>query len=345
MDEKKWFLRLALFSFLVAGLPAMAVIGFNYWIDPLWNFPHSHKYNDVQFAFDERQQKTNYINSRPFDYDSLLIGTSRVTYMDATRFKGEKVFNYALSGLHIDEYLPYISYAAEKKGGDFDVIYMELYYNSYNGIPNPNSPPDYYFDKSEGFLYKYKTLFSHSTYERAAANYGYSKDNVYEGARYYTRENVGKTAFVSERMDAKLERYINSVKSEKMVKSFVYSDSYKDKLQALKDAFPDTRFVIFTDPMPYKKQEAILQIPEYREGYIRWYDEMVEVFGEVYSFQGRTPITESNESFFDVSHYTPEIGDEMIEALLAPESSRDILTVVNEANLDGYLSAVQNVYP
>ena len=340
MNEKKWFLQLVLLAFLVAGLPSLAVIGFNYWIDPLWNFAHSHKYNDVQFAFDERQQKTNYLNSRPFDYDNLLIGTSRVTYMDATKFRGEKVFNYALSALHIDEYLPYIRYAAEKKGGDFNVVYMELYYNSYKESGNPNNSPDSYFDKSESFLYKYKTLFSYSTYKRAKENFGYSKGNLYEGARYYTRENVGKTSFASERMDAKLERYINSINKESSINSFVYSDSYKDKLRDIIEAFPDTKFVVFTDPMPLKKQQAILGIPGYREGYVRWYKEMVDIFGEVHSFQGKTSITENNESFFDVSHYLPDVGDKMIEALQDPEGNQDILTVVNADNIDEYLSTL-----
>ena len=35
-------------------LPLLAVAGFNWYIDPLWLFEHSHQYNNIQAGFDER---------------------------------------------------------------------------------------------------------------------------------------------------------------------------------------------------------------------------------------------------------------------------------------------------
>ena len=47
---------------------------FIYYVDPLWLFSSSNKYNDVQVAINERQQKMNHIQFQPFEYDNLLLG-------------------------------------------------------------------------------------------------------------------------------------------------------------------------------------------------------------------------------------------------------------------------------
>jgi len=76
-------------------LPLFVVGGFNYYIDPLWNFAHAHKYNRIQIAFDERQQKTNRLHFSPADYDTLILGSSRTTYMDHSELVGYQAYNYA----------------------------------------------------------------------------------------------------------------------------------------------------------------------------------------------------------------------------------------------------------
>ena len=83
---KKWLLQFVVGGFIVFFLIFGGVVYFNYYIDPLWNFNHKNEWNDFQDGFDERQQKTNYILSHPFQYDSLMIGTSRVTYMNQFEF-------------------------------------------------------------------------------------------------------------------------------------------------------------------------------------------------------------------------------------------------------------------
>src|SRR4051812_12979960 len=116
---KSWLIKLIITSLLVIAPIVGFVMYHNYQIDPLWNFNHANEYNDIQIGFDERQQKTNYVMARPFNYDSLLIGTSRVTYMDQSSFVNDDVFNYSLSEMHIDEYSPYINFAKDKKGSAF----------------------------------------------------------------------------------------------------------------------------------------------------------------------------------------------------------------------------------
>lgn len=339
LNSKQWMKRLLLTSLIVVVLPVSGVIGFNYYIDPLWNFEHKNEYNDYQLGFDERQQKTNYINSREsFDYDSLLIGTSRVTYMDENEFDTEKVFNYSLSSLHIDEYLPYIKYATEKNGDEFDTIYMELYINSYDGnVVNTNQTPSNYINKAEDPFYRFTSLFSYSTLKSSIDNFKASKDNFYNGPRSYNRENVAQTTYPNDRLPALWERFESSFESS-ATKPYVYNEDYKNKLVELKETYPNTRFVIFTDLMPVKRLELILSNQEHRKAYERWYKDMVDVFGTIYSFQSVNATTTDLNNFFDWFHYYPSVGSKMINALEKPKENRDFITVVNKDNLEKYLN-------
>ena len=70
---------------------------FNYTIDPLWTFGSSNRYNNAQPGFDERQLKTNraYFGGLK-QYDALMLGSSRGTYINQHDFKTMKLFNYSI---------------------------------------------------------------------------------------------------------------------------------------------------------------------------------------------------------------------------------------------------------
>ena len=99
---------------LVVGIVG-ALSAFIYYIDPLWLFGTSHEYNDVQVAFNERQQKMNHIYYQPFEYDTLLLGSSRSTYINQHDFEGMDVYNFAVSNISVREYNAFIEIAKEKE--------------------------------------------------------------------------------------------------------------------------------------------------------------------------------------------------------------------------------------
>lgn len=114
----------------VVILSVMSIIGIiavvNYTIDPLRTFSHSNVLNNKQVDFDERQQKTNYLYFVNHDFDSILIGSSRTTYIDQTLFKNEKVFNYAANGMSPYEYDKFISNFIAVTGHSPKKIYIGL---------------------------------------------------------------------------------------------------------------------------------------------------------------------------------------------------------------------------
>ena len=95
-------------AFLVCFFVALP----NYIVDPFWCFQHSILFGRYQTMFDERQQKTNYLAFREVDFDTVILGNSRVTYMDPRNVPG-RAFNYAVSSMQLYEYLPYLQFVAD----------------------------------------------------------------------------------------------------------------------------------------------------------------------------------------------------------------------------------------
>jgi hypothetical protein len=338
MTARTWLIRLLLVSMLFIGLPTGLLMGFNYYIDPLWNFNHANDYNDRQMWFSERQQKTNYINTHPMGYDSLLMGTSRATYINQRFFKESRVYNYSLSALHIDDYKKYIDYASKKNGKPFKTIYIELYINSYNLLQgNTTAAPETFFEQAKKPFYRYTSLFSLDTLEHSIDNYKISKANYYDGPRSYTRSNEVQVDHVT----VEHEKLWPEVKTQISRGWMRYDPDFKAKLQAIKDAYPDTKFVVFTDPVPAQRFDLILAFESHREAYYRFISEIVDVFGEVYSTQGHTAITNDLNNYMDWLHYYPNVAERIVQALENPTEHPDVVRIVNQANKAKYFEQLK----
>lgn len=340
MDKyKSWILKLVIVAVILSPV-VIAPMYFNYYIDPLWNFNHSNEWNDYQVGFDERQQKTNYIIHHPFEYDSLVIGTSRVTYMDQTQFQNNNVYNYSLSDLHIDEYVPYIEFAKKRKRNEFDRIYIELYFGSFSVSTVKFNEPNTYFDIALNPLYRYSTLFSYNTLMYSLENKKYSEANFFEGFRSYNRNNVATTSYINKNIDALMNGYQEFFERKKQ--NIVYDHRYKGKLIQLKMLNPNSQIIIFADPIPKARLRAMINDPEYFSLLKTWYKDMTEVFGQVYSFQLINEYTGNNNYWFDAFHYYPNFGDKMIANLEGREHDEAFMMIVTEDNLEEYFSLLQN---
>jgi hypothetical protein len=97
-------------------LGASAVAGVNAFIDPLWFFTHEHRLNHVQPSFDERAQKTNLLRARPGQFDAVLFGSSRATYINHADFELWRMFNQGVNAMWPQEYRPFLDHFARLNG-------------------------------------------------------------------------------------------------------------------------------------------------------------------------------------------------------------------------------------
>jgi hypothetical protein len=210
MNAKKCLKILILLSIIGIGTTG----GINYLIDPLWNFSHKFSYNSVQSGFNERQQKTNYINFRNIDkYDGVLLGSSRAIYINQTDFVNMNIFNYASSSMHPYEYKGYIDFFKSKKKKKLKYIIIGAdFYNISKPIEVRFEKPKFYIDKTKGLAYRYKMLYNNGVLKKSLfnLNFFYKDHKDHKGRDYYDRNNIRHMYKFSEK--EVLKRYADGLK-------------------------------------------------------------------------------------------------------------------------------------
>ncbi|HNW27071.1 MAG TPA: hypothetical protein PKN50_01235 [Spirochaetota bacterium] len=314
MDKKYWLLTTGLIALILPGI----IMGFNYFMDPLWCFSISHKYNQVQIEINERKQKTNYITYRDFSYRGLLVGSSRSAFISQYAFKGLSVYNYSVNGLRLDELSPFTDYAKKRNGRDFEYIFLGLDFENAARYPLDDSmraATMQNFTETNSLFYRVKTLLSIDT-----ARYSWQNlKNYWHGYwRYYDRNNVEHikkhtreeqigifTQHMTEYADKKKSRYLN----------FVYNEKYKQYLEQYKKENNRSRIVVYLTPTALPVLEIIVAYG-LLDDYFRWISDVVDVFGEVYLFMYPNRINNDYlVNYFDPSHANPQIGEMIVDAI------------------------------
>ena len=82
-------------GFFLLNIFFLSIISaFVYFMDPYWTFSHSHKFNSLQNSTNEREQKSSLLYFQHKQYNALLLGTSRVTFINQNDFKSYLIHFY-----------------------------------------------------------------------------------------------------------------------------------------------------------------------------------------------------------------------------------------------------------
>lgn len=335
----KFTILTAIFLFIIGGI--------NFYIDPLWMFSHRNELNDFQKDFNERQQKTNLIAFSRFDYDGLLLGSSRVTYMDQHDFKKMRVFNYSVSNMSVQEYSSIIEYAKQKNKKDFKAIYIgvDFFKSSINQSNTPLTIAPYVNTTEEPF-YRIKNLLSFSTFRYSIHNAKASYLNEISDLRNYNRENTANAPEMSLEIKQKqTEEKVIKFRNEFYGKSYEYNQNYKNIFMELKQNNPNTTFIIFTTPISAHLFQALVDEGRLID-YERWLTDLVDVFGGVFNFMYPNSVTSNLNNYFDGHHFYPHIGTNIINRMTNPNDPdlpTDFGVWVTQENLNSHLQYVRKV--
>ncbi len=344
MQYKKW-VRLFL-STVLAVITLFAL--FNYTIDPLWTFCHSNRYNNAQPGFNERQLKSNRAYFCGLEqYDALLLGSSRTTYINQHDFKTMNVFNYASVSMYPKEYRGWIEEAKKIKGTPFKTILFGVDFAASNNGPfgqqQINSTPasSHYLDITTSFMYRYKMLFTMDTLNKSIEVIKHSKQL---GTIDYTRDNVKQTIRISDaRKQQALNQQIPLYSNWVYGKKYQYNTKIRHYFEAIKKENPDARFIIFTTPINADLFKILVQSGNL-SGYKRWLTMLVDVFGEVYDFMGINSITIDPMIYADLHHFYPPTGTLIADRVTNIPNSmlpEDFGILVNKQNLKAHLNNIE----
>lgn len=326
---KKW-LKINIFL-LVTFL--MLVGGLNYFMDPLWCFAHSHKFNSFQKGANERQQKTNAIYFTSKQYDTLLLGSSRTAYMNRHSFTGMNVFNFSVSDMRPHEYLPYINFTINDSHQPIRTIILGVDffgYLNYGSQMNDNAPNIIQATKSS--LYRWKILFSYD-----ATNYSIRNlRNYFISAKrsdFYNRDDVKMM----------VKRPVNTIDKQYNVISFTRNEyesqpnpNFKRILKTIKNYYNNKKFIIYTTPVSQPLFQQMIKQGHYQD-YENWLRTLVNIYGTVNHFMYINSITKDYvHHFVDCGHVYPESNSIIARQITAQckGQPRDFGMILTRENIE-----------
>lgn len=302
--------------FFIGSLSIMSIVSvINWYVDPMWIFNHPQPTISIKEVFDERQQKTNLLYFRSFDYEGVMLGSSKMTIVDQTKIKKHKIFNYAVNAMNLEEFNNFIEYAKKKNKKPFKVIILGMDLCS---IEKPQDDNVYDFKKlietTEDPFYKTKMLLSTDILS-------FSKTNVYfnlKESAYSHHFKIYGNQFIaySIKKDPVLVKHkVDTYPKPK--KGIEYNrDWYLNNLKKLKANNPDTNFIILTTPPTAPWFNTLMLQEHTSESYRLWLKDMIEVFGHIYHFAYINAVTKDYpHTYVDPGHYSSDIGELMLNKI------------------------------
>ena len=155
-----------LLAIILVGAGGIAAL--NALIDPLWFFTHAHPLNQIQPGFDERAQKTNWLRARHGQFDAVLFGSSRATYIDQRDFAPWRMFNHAVNAMWPREYQDYLDHFTKVNGRAPDLVVLGVdFFGSLRNLVGKWRAPEIYLQNSGDPRYILGSLLSLELLQRS----------------------------------------------------------------------------------------------------------------------------------------------------------------------------------
>ena len=342
MNDKKFtWIVLIIFSILTIG-----VVGTNFLIDPMWHYAHAHELNDVQKVINEREQKTAELKYEDSAYNTILIGSSRSTYISPKSFSKWKVYNYSVANLSMREYQSMMLYA--KKANDAPVeryvLGVDFFKSSEKEASIAQSIANYEA-KVDSSFYRTKNLFSLDLLDYSIDNIRLSYNNEISEDRLYNRNNMAFAKKLSEKeTQNSTSQKIIRFKKEFYGTNYTYYSRYKEIMQKVMLTSPSSEKIVYTTPISTELFKALVET-DLLDEYELWLRDLVEVFGGVWNFMYPNSITNNIMNYFDGHHFYPEVGDQIAKRISSPNDQsipNDFGVYVTKENIDEHIEYIKN---
>lgn len=333
-----WSIIFFLPTFILIICPAIYI----FLVDPLWQWDHPWHLTRWHRPFNERTQKTNYLASHKVNIDTLIVGSSRSSYIDPKWLGTGNGFNYAVSSGKPSEFAAYISYVKKRSRIPLKLVVIESSFGHALTVDTTFEEPQKYIDDAEDWIKKYKNLFSRDTYKlaknsRRSPLYNYY---LYEGGALHSYrypyieypDSVAKEKAVSSQVDSYRKNVYNRA----------YDELFAEHLSDIHEALDGADFIVYTTPVSKPMMQLLYDMGR-MEAYERWLRELVAEFGIVYHFMYPNEITMDLNSFNDAHHPTKDTSEEIVKMIMESHSNNATLgmnkacVILHHDNIEQYI--------
>ena len=305
MPYKDWFYK----TLTTLSIILLLVIAVNYLNDPLWVSDRVNFLNKEQQGFNERQQKTNKLFFTEKKYDSVMLGNSKVTYINQNHFKNAKLFNYALSDMRVFEFDDYINFFKEKMG-QAKYIILGIDFSSCLEREVKIQKPEFYIQNSKSNFYQYKQLLSYDTLLYSFRNFlkiFSSKKTIYDRNNVKIKQNYK----MIDDFEIDLKEWEEDAKKDYQLAK--YNKNFEKNFSKIRLNNPKSKIItiFLPDFMPkflfYDKSKAI---------YNSCVKDAEKYSDLVFNFMKFNKITIDPNNYYYGSHFKPEIGKWIMDSVI-----------------------------
>lgn len=297
---------------LVFALVCAAAFAVNHTIDPLW-FYEGNTITHRNFGFDERKSKLNQFLRNPANYDCLIFGSSRATWMPASALQPHRCFNLAFSAGQPEEFILFAEYLRDL---GFQPSYVFVGVDGFifqNGDRDPLSVPEYVKSKT----LPPSPIVSYLSIDTLSMSLRVIRD-LMNSPGYYD-QNFEKT--ISAR--APVFRPKESLAGEGLVRtdaeqrrSAGFSPANAVLYGRLVEVFPQARAIGYVPPISawhIAELDSSGQLNEYLDALY----EAAQYFERFVDFSIPSAITARTDTTYDGSHYSPAVNRELARVLMS----------------------------
>lgn len=320
--------------------------GINYWIDPLWQYDHANAFNKIQKVTNEREQKISKMHYGRHDYDTLLVGSSRSTYIHPSAFEDWDVFNFSVANLSIREVYSFMLYS-QTQLPDLEryLVGVDFFKSSEQEAGTAKALTNYE-KKIDKPFYRTRNLLSLDSLDISLQNFVKSAKGTVDEDRLYNRNGEAfarklTKEEVEESTSLKIERF----EEEFYGSNYTYYDQYPFILQKIKDAAGDDPLTVYTTPISTELFASLVSTGLLDE-YEQWIRDLVDVYGGVWNFMYPNTITNDIMNYYDGHHFYPEIGTMIAKRIQFPETKEvpaDFGVYVTADTLEAHLEEVRKL--
>ena len=334
---------------LIFSLPTSIVIlypaAYVFFIDPLWQWNHPFHIMAWHPPFNERIQKTNYLASRKPKIDTLIVGSSRSSFIDPAELGSQYAFNYAVSSGTASEFADHIKYTRKRSAIPLKLIIIESSFNHALKCKRTFNAPLFYIDNAENFTKKINNIFSKDAYELAKKTNAFPSYTYYliSGANFRSYRYGQRDGFTPHQKEQEITYQVSSYRENVYNKEF--DPLFPRYISEIHDAVGSANYIVYATPVSKYLLKLMVEMKQL-DNYERWIRDLVNEFGVVYNFMYPNMITMNDDSFNDAHHPTSDTASFLIRIMTNRAGTRDLeyVAVIDKTNFDYLLPIIRKCF-
>lgn len=337
---------------LAASLPILTVGLFNFLINPydIFESPYLQKLNDIKMK-DNNDRLFKAVDITRIQPNTVIIGSSRTKQginPDNSVFKQQQpAYNLSLNGVNVYEIKRYLEHAITNQK-DLDLVVLGIDFFMFNNFLE-NQPS--FAENRLGKKYiipqdAVNALFSLDTLGASwkTLNESWQKDDDpnygINGFMPHRKANDGKTKW---RFNSAIKQYFD------FHNQYEFSEKYLNDFREIVKICQENNIelIIFISPSHATQWEAI-RVTRQWQTFEQWKRDLVKIV-PVWDFSGYNtittePIEDQMNNYTDNSHYTPSVGDLVLNRIFNRNSESlpdDFGILITPQNIEKHLGNIR----